>query len=262
LTTPSDPTAVVPQDDPPTPSQSRTPPHPATLCIPSPPIILHDGRQRNIQSVPELEENLTPINSKFLDLPPSSPIQSPLSVASHDDFDDDILNFEYGPGDLDCCGQWVQWTLGPIWNTYPYQRHDKSSLPWVPIGWRTGWIQLRSLVCAWQLVTEVEKGSGTCSVCHDLLNSRALIKLMERASANKLEPRIPWSYLTTTQLKALLLEKEKKIQLLKVRHGRFSDQIINFIQIGDEISYLGASTPASLLRPWLRPCQVRSVRGT
>jgi len=89
-TTPSDPTAVVPpQDGPPsTPSQSHIPPHSATLCIPSPPISLHDGRRRNIQSVPELEENLTLIiNSKFIDLPPSSPpIPSPISCIARGRF--------------------------------------------------------------------------------------------------------------------------------------------------------------------------------
>jgi len=101
---------------------------------------------------------------------------------------------------------------GPIWNTYPYQRHDKGGLSWVPIGWKTGWIQIRSLECARQLLTDIEQESGTCNVCYDLLNSRTLVKLMEHAATSNLEPRTPWSYLTTAQLKALLLEKEKKFK--------------------------------------------------
>ena len=169
---------------------------------------------------PEGDQNAA--ENIYSDLPPSSPIQSPGSIASvtdrEDDFDDkelgDILGVK-DENDTDCSGQWVQWTPGAIWNTYPYQRHDKNDLPWVPIGWRKGWIQIRSFECAQQLVTDIEKESGTCNDCYDLLNSRALIKLMERASTNDLDPRTLWNYLTSAQLKALLLEKEKKIQLLK-----------------------------------------------
>jgi hypothetical protein len=207
---------------------SNTLPHSGTPCMPSSPISLRDGTRRDVHSRPELDE------STNLHLPPSSPIQSPGSIASVSDsesnreveFDNnteqcDNVEVENEIGPM-CSGQWVQWTPGPIWNTYPYQRHDKCDLPWVPIGWKTGWVQLRSLECAQRLVTDLEQESGTCYVCYDLLNSRTLIKLMERASASNLEPRTPWNYLTSAQLKALLQEKEKKIQVLKLKvHSPF-----------------------------------------
>jgi len=75
------------------------------------------------------------------------------------------------------------------------------------------------LECAQELGTDVERESGTCNICYNLLNSQAFIKVMERASVNTLEPRTPWNYLTTAQLKALLLEKENKIQFLKFQVG-------------------------------------------
>lgn len=194
---------IVPnQDDPATPTP-HTPPHSETRMPSSSEssLSLPDG------NAPELDENPTQLID-FFDLPPSSPPCYPDS--------DDIVKVE-GESDPECNGQWVQWTPGPIWNTYPYQRHDTGDLSWVPIGWKTGWIQIRSFGCAQRLLTDIERESGTCNICYHLLNSRALTKLMEHASAKNLEPRTPWHYLTTAQLKALLLEKEKKIQLLKVQ---------------------------------------------
>ena len=196
------------QDDAVTPT-SRHPPHSWTPYIPLPPISPPGSEGHN---VPELDD--TP--QEFKNLPPSSPIHSPGSIALPSNGEADLVKVE-DDGDRYCSGQWVQWTPGPIWNSYPYQRHDRSDLPWVPIGWKTGWIQIRSLGCD-QLLNDAEK-AGTCRVCIDLLNSRVLARLMSMASTSNPEPRTPWNYLTTTQLKALLLEKEKKIRLLHVQVG-------------------------------------------
>jgi hypothetical protein len=123
-----------------------------------------------------------------------------------------------GEGGNKCGGQWVEWSLGSIWDTYPYQQHDDELLPWVLIDFESerNRICLRSLTCLEDLSSPREIYSGTCNTCNSILHSRAYAKFKDRASG-KAAPRTPWIYLSSRQLRDMLSTTRRQNEQLRLK---------------------------------------------
>ncbi|KAF7777819.1 hypothetical protein Agabi119p4_3891 [Agaricus bisporus var. burnettii] len=69
---------------------------------------------------------------------------------------------------VECPGQWVQWSPGSIWETYPFRLHKSKEVGWTPIkidGGSNGLV-VRAKRC-WKLLDEsdTEDGPMPCVAC-------------------------------------------------------------------------------------------------
>lgn len=152
-------------------------------------------------------------------LPPSSP--PPLSPASgwgsEKSFNDEESKDQFQERSSDRCkGQLIEWVAGSVWDTYAYQQHDNDSIRWTPVGYEgTSHILLQSKSCTVLLKSAAELTQGSCRHCHKLLNSKSLLKFMHQASQDTI-PHTPWKYLSTWQLRNMLLISRKQENTMKL----------------------------------------------
>lgn len=116
-----------------------------------------------------------------------------------------------------CTGQLVEWTAGSVWDTYAYGNHDDDSVGWTPTGFSgSTHIRLQSTKCRKFLQTEHEEMQGTCTFCYSILNSAELRRFMDRSNADTL-PHTAWKFLTTRQLKNMVMKSRKRTDILKFK---------------------------------------------
>ena len=117
-----------------------------------------------------------------------------------------------------CVGLAVQWIAGSLWDSYAYQEHEDDNLGWKPIAFdENNWIRLRADNCTTILAGEKELNSRVCSNCAMLIHSKKLRRFMERAKGNEAPAHTPWKYLTTRQLRTLLLSTKKQNEKYRLK---------------------------------------------
>lgn len=115
-----------------------------------------------------------------------------------------------------CPGTLIHWQPGSVWNTYPYQRHDVQTLPWVPIGFDSDQrLQLRSVKCRLTLQSSKELQESTCSQCWAIESSSAFKKFVN--SAVDPAKHTPWAYLNHRHIYELLAKATTENRLLKLK---------------------------------------------
>jgi len=104
-------------------------------------------------------------------LPDSSPPTPTLEV-------EDLPPEEDGGNELNVCnGQFIEWTPGPVWDTYAYGSHASGddSVGWTPTGFKgSTHIRLQSTGCSKLLQNARENLCGSCASCYSRLNSAEL----------------------------------------------------------------------------------------
>ncbi|KAF7785094.1 hypothetical protein Agabi119p4_1259 [Agaricus bisporus var. burnettii] len=104
---------------------------------------------------------------------------------------------------VECPGQWVQWSPGSIWETYPFRLH-KSGLGWTPI-------------CIDES-SNGEDGPGPCTACKAVPHTIEFRKVVERA--RDVKEHTPWMYLTDQQKERLMRQMTITIRRLRDRISR------------------------------------------
>jgi hypothetical protein len=146
-----------------------------------------------------------------------------------DDHDSDSsIDEEDSDNDLDengflkvpngCTGAAVHWAAGSVWDSYAYQQHADDNLGFKPVAFEDGnWIRFRADNCLIFLQSPQEENSRVCANCQALLHSKNLRKFMERAKQESLPAHTPWKYLTSRQLRELLVSARKQIDRLRLQ---------------------------------------------
>ncbi|XP_006455832.1 hypothetical protein AGABI2DRAFT_121753 [Agaricus bisporus var. bisporus H97] len=119
---------------------------------------------------------------------------------------------------VECPGQWVQWSPGSIWETYPFRLHKSKELGWTPIGIddMSNALVLRARRCWKQVdVIDDEDGPGSCAACKGVPHSIEFRKVVERA--RDVKEHTPWMYLTDQQKERLMRQMTLTIRRLRVR---------------------------------------------
>lgn len=105
-----------------------------------------------------------------------------------------------------------------MWDSYAYQQHADDNLGFKPVAFEDGnWIRFKADNCCIFLRSPQEENSRVCAKCQALLHSTNLRKFMERAKQDSLPAHTPWKYLTSRQLRELLVSARKQIDRLRLQ---------------------------------------------
>ena len=142
-------------------------------------------------------------------LPHSSPPPTlEIEALPSDEDNDNELNV--------CNGQLIEWTPGPVWDTYAYGSHASGddSVGWTPTGFEgSTHIRLQSMGCSKFLKNARENLRGSCASCYSILNSAELQRFKDR-STQDIFPNTPGKFLTARQFKQLRADSRKNTNKL------------------------------------------------
>ncbi|EKM80850.1 hypothetical protein AGABI1DRAFT_126893 [Agaricus bisporus var. burnettii JB137-S8] len=125
---------------------------------------------------------------------------------------------------VECPGQWVQWSPGSVWETYPFQLHKANEVGWTPIsidGVVNGLV-VRAKRCWKQLDgIDVEDEPRPCHDCKEVPHTVEFKDVVRRAQ--NVKEHTPWMYLTDQQ-------KEKLMRQMAGTIRRLRSQMMNSIR--------------------------------
>lgn len=192
--------------------------------------------QINLHPPPTFDDDLDIYELPIASSNPSSPgsdtsdLLSLSLVATHLNVEDSESNNSDSSGDEEddedgfmkvpdgCTGAAVHWVAGSVWDSYAYQQHADDNLGFKPVAFEDGnWIRFKADNCCIILQSPQEENSRVCENCQALLRSKNLRKFMERAKQESLPAHTPWKYLTSRQLRELLVSARKQIDRLRLQ---------------------------------------------
>jgi hypothetical protein len=122
---------------------------------------------------------------------------------------------------VECPGQWVQWSAGSIWETYPFRLHKAKDIGWIPISIDESHngLVVRAKKC-WRKLEEFdsEDNPSPCFPCREVPRAAEFKAVVNRAE--NVKDHTPWIYLTD-------LQKEKAMRQMVVTIRRLRSQVCN-----------------------------------